>query len=275
MGIELVSGLDSMAILAIGLSALISYLFQEYLIPRGLSGLQVAFPTGPKRYEVHTVTADKFEARELLKTKGMRNGLMVYVMALTGAILLGMEWLFYQMGLIDGLHQISLAVALILIIVPAMISTGVSMSTQIVNRTGGRRATLQGASTFRNGVGVSITILWFTSLLMLWYIMSFAGIDFDRRLALTGCLAFAPGFIAYGRVMGSSWTALTESSRQLSKGEPSAFYPYKPPARKQFVSTLVWINTAAMPFIAFNTLISLILLGIDPVSYTHLRAHET
>ena len=213
MGIELVSGLDSIAILAIGLSALISYLFQEYLIPRGLSGLQVAFPTGPKRYEVHTVTADKFEARELLKTKGMRNGLMVYVMALTGAILLGMEWLFYQMGLIDGLHQISLAVALILIIVPAMISTGVSMSTQIVNRTGGRRATLQGASTFRNGVGVSITILWFTSLLMLWYIMSFAGIDFDRRLALTGCLAFAPGFIAYGRVMGSSWTALTESSR--------------------------------------------------------------
>ena len=269
MGIELVSGLDSMAILAIGLSALISYLFQEYLIPRGLSGLQVAFPTGPKRYEVHTVTADKFEARELLKTKGMRNGLMVYVMALTGAILLGMEWLFYQMGLIDGLHQISLAVALILIIVPAMISTGVSMSTQIVNRTGGRRATLQGASTFRNGVGVSITILWFTSLLMLWYIMSFAGIDFDRRLALTGCLAFAPGFIAYGRVMGSSWTALTESSRQLSKGEPSAFYPYKPPARKQFVSTLVWINTAAMPFIAFNTLISLILLGIDPNMFQH------
>ena len=87
-----------------------------------------------------------------------------------------MEWLFYQMGFTEGLHQISLAVALILIIVPAMISTGVSMSTQIVNRTGGRRATLQGASTFRNGVGVSITILWFTSLVMLWYIMVLADV---------------------------------------------------------------------------------------------------
>ena len=215
MGIELVSGLDGMAILAVSISALISYLFQELIIPRGLSGLQVAFPTGPKRYEVHTVTGDKEEAKKLLKTKGMRNGLTVYVMALTGAILLGMEWLFYQMNLTEGLHQISLATALILIIVPAMISTGVSMSTQIVNRTGGRRATLQGASTFRNGVGVSITILWFTSLIMLWYIMHFAGVEFDRRLAITGCLAFAPGFIAYGRVMGSSWTALTESSRQL------------------------------------------------------------
>ena len=130
---------------------------------------------------------------------------------------------------------------------------------------------LQGASTFRNGVGVTITILWFTSLIMLWFIMGLADVGFDRKLAVTGCLAFAPGFIAYGRVMGSSWTALTESSRMLSKGEPSAFYPYKPPARKQFVSTLVWINTAAMPFIAFNTLVSLILLAIDPTMFEHTQ----
>ena len=96
MGIELVSGIDGMAILAVTLSGIFSYLFQEFIIPRGLSGLQVAFPTGPKRYEVHTVTATKEEAKKLLKTKGMRNGLTVYVMALMGAILLGMEWLFYQ-----------------------------------------------------------------------------------------------------------------------------------------------------------------------------------
>ena len=79
MGIELVSGFDGMAIIAIILSALFSYLFQEYLIPRGLSGLQVAFPTGAKRYEVHTVTANKEEAKELLKAPSMRNGLTVYV----------------------------------------------------------------------------------------------------------------------------------------------------------------------------------------------------
>ena len=271
MGITLVNEFSSMAILAILLSALTSYLFQEYLIPRGLSGLQVAFPTGPKRYEVHTVTDNKEEAKELLKAPGMRNGLTVYVMALAGAILLAVEWLFFQLNLSEGLHQISLAMALILIIVPSMISTGVSMSTQIFTQTGSRRATLQGASTFRNGAGVSITILWFTALIMIWYIMDFAGYDLDRKLALIGCLAFAPGFIAYGRVMGSSWTALKESSKKLSKGEPSAFYPYKPPARKQFVSTLVWLNTAAMPYIAFNTLVSLILLTIDPSMFEHTQ----
>ena len=269
MGITLVSEFSGMAVLAILVSAIFAYLFQEYFIPRGLSGLQVAFPTGPKRYEVHTVTSDRFEARTLLKAPGMRNGLTVYVMALTGAIILGVEWLFYQMGWTNGVHMMSLAMALILIIVPAMISTGVSMSTQIITRTGGNRATLQGASTFRNGVGVSITILWFTALLVLWFIMGLAEIELDRKLALIGCLAFSPGFIAYGRVMGSSWTALKESSKQLSKGEPSAFYPYKPPARKQFISTLVWLNTAAMPFIAFNTLVSLILLAIDPSMFEH------
>ena len=98
MGIELVSNFDIMAFFAIGLSAILAYLFQEYLIPRGLSGLQVAFPTGPKRYEVHTVTANKEEAKKLLKAPGMRNGLKVYVMALAGAILLAVEWLFYQLG---------------------------------------------------------------------------------------------------------------------------------------------------------------------------------
>jgi len=269
MGITLVSEFTGMAALAVLLSGFVAYIFQQYFIPRGLSGLQVAFPTGPKRYEVHTVTSDRFEARKLLKAPGMRNGLTVYVMAFTGAILLGVEWLFYQMELTEGLSMFSLSTALVLIIVPAMISTGVSMSTQIITRTGGRRESLQEASTFRNGVGVSITILWFTALALLWFIMGLAEIELDRKLALIGCLAFAPGFIAYGRVMGSAWTALKESSRQLSKGEPSAFYPYKPPARKQLISTLVWLNTAAMPFIAFNTLVSLILLAIDPNMFVH------
>ena len=146
MGIELVSDFDIMALFAVGLSATLAYLFQEYLIPRGLSGLQVAFPTGPKRYEVHTVTSSKEEAKKLLKAPGMRNGLKVYVMALAGAILLAVEWLFYQLGLSEGLHMFSISAALVLIVFPAMISTGVSMSTQLITKTGGNRATMQGAA---------------------------------------------------------------------------------------------------------------------------------
>jgi len=272
MGISLISGFDVMVFVVFFISVALAYLFQEFVIPRGLSGLQVAFPTGAKRYEVHTVTNTKYEARDLLRAPGMRYGLTVYIMAFTGAIVLGLEWLFYQTGINDGIHMLSLSIALILIIFPAMISTGVSMSMQLITPAGIKKATLQGASTFRSGVGITITILWFTSLFLLWYIMGIAEISFDRRLAITGCLAFAPGFVAYGRVLGSSWTALAESSRQLSKGEPSAFYPYKPDARKQFVAMLVWINTAAMPLIALNTLVSLIFLAINPEMFVHSDA---
>ena len=217
MEITLISGFDIMVIVGFFISVSLAYLFQEFVIPRGLSGLQVAFPTGSKRYEVHTVTNNKYEAKELLRAPGMRYGLSVYIMALTGAILLATEWLFYQVGLNDGIHMLTLSLALILIIFPAMISTGVSMSTQLVTPAGMKRATLQGASTFRSGVGITITILWFTSLILLWYIMTIADVQFDRRLAIIGCLAFAPGFVAYGRVLGSSWIALVESSRLLSK----------------------------------------------------------
>ena len=81
------SDFGPVAVFAIVLAGLLAYFFQDKIIPRGLSGLQVAFPTGAKRYEVHTVTSSKEDAKQLLKTPGMRNGLTVYVMALSGAIL--------------------------------------------------------------------------------------------------------------------------------------------------------------------------------------------
>ena len=49
------------------LGVLLSYIFFRLVVPRSLAGLQVAFPTGPKRYEVHTVTKDTEEATILLK----------------------------------------------------------------------------------------------------------------------------------------------------------------------------------------------------------------
>ena len=50
------SDFGPVAVFAIVLAGLLAYFFQDKIIPRGLSGLQVAFPTGAKRYEVHTVT---------------------------------------------------------------------------------------------------------------------------------------------------------------------------------------------------------------------------
>lgn len=269
MGIPISNETDSIAVVTILLSALSAYIFYEVFVPRSLSGLQVAFPTGPKRYEVHTVTANREEAKNLLRTKGMRNGIILYVMALFGAVLVAFEFLFFSLELSVGLSKVSLSLALVFIVLPAIFSSGVSLSAQVIKTVASEKASLQETSSFRTGISIFITAVWFLAVAIIGLILGLANVGWERRLAVMGLMAFAPSFIAYGRILGSSWTALKESSKALSKGNPSAFYPYKPGARKQFVSTLVYFNTSVMPLIAFNTLISLLLLMINPDMFQH------
>ena len=269
MDIVVVEGIEPLSLLIVGGAVLLAYAYYLAFMIRSLTGLQVAFPTGPKRYEVHTVTANRTEAIELLKTKGMRNGIITYMMALAGAILLGLEFLLYQMNISKGLHLSSMAIALILIALPAIISSSSSLTAQVLKAPSTTRATLQDSSHFRNSAGFTITLFWFVAVFIIGMILSLAGIKWNNQLALMGLLAFAPSMIAYGRILGSSWTALKESSKLLSQGKPSAFYPHKPGARKQFISYLVHLNTSVMPFIAFNTVISLLLLAINPDMFQH------
>ena len=63
-----------------------SYRTYFFVCPRSLAGLQVAFPTGPKRYEVHTVTKDAEEATILLKSRSMKFGIIAYTTALSGRL---------------------------------------------------------------------------------------------------------------------------------------------------------------------------------------------
>ena len=48
--------------------------FWRNVVPRQLKGLQVAFQTGPKTYEVHGWTSTVDEVRELLSRRGTRVG---------------------------------------------------------------------------------------------------------------------------------------------------------------------------------------------------------
>ena len=49
-------------------------LFWNRIVPRQLRGLQVAFETGEKRYEVHRVTTSFQDAKDLLASKYKRFG---------------------------------------------------------------------------------------------------------------------------------------------------------------------------------------------------------
>jgi len=268
-GPVIVEGFASIAILPLILAGIIALLFWRTVVPRQLRGLQVAFETGPKRYEVHTVTESFTEARDLLRSKGMRFGVATYLFALTGALLLFFEYIIYAQGGSDGFHAPNIALALILIILPAIISSGSSLGAQIIKPIGHGKAKLQESSRARNTGYIALTIFWFIGVGVFYSFLGSWDVPFTHRLSGSLLLAFSPSIVAYGRVMGTSWQALRQSSAQIARGKASPFHNHAPNARQQVIARIVHLNTLAMPVVAINAFLSLIAIVVAPDLFTH------
>ena len=251
------------------LAGLTSWLFWTQVVPRQLRGLQVAFQTGEKRYEVHNVTSSVEDVKNLLKTQGMRFGVTTYLFALTGALILFFEFLMTNFELSEGYHALSISIALCFIAIPAIISSGSSLGAQVIKPIGQGKATLQDSNVWRSYSYVLLTMLWMALVLALGLVLDILDVPGFRIFSICTFFAFSPAILAYGRVLGSSWQALRQSSQKIAKGEASAFHNHKPNAKQQAIALIVNINLIAMPFVALNTIISIIALSIDPNLFTH------
>ena len=149
-----------MALIPFFFAATTAYLFWNSVVPRQLRGLQVAFQTGDKRYEVHNVTKSVDDARNLLQSKGMRFGVTTYLFALTGVLILVFEFLMTKYEFSNGYHAPSIIIALLFIAIPAIISSGSSLGAQVVKPLGDGKATLQNSDIWRNYSYVVLTIAW-------------------------------------------------------------------------------------------------------------------
>ena len=250
-------------------AAVTAYLFWNSVVPRQLRGLQVAFQTGEKRYEVHNVTRSVEDARNLLQTKGMRFGVTSYLFALTGVLILLFDFLMTKYNFSDGYHSISIFIALLFIAIPAIISSGSSLGAQVVKPIGAGKATLQNSDIWQNYSYVVLTLSWLMLVSVIAVLLTSIGIPSFRVFSICAFIAFSPAILAYGRVLGSSWQALKQSSMKIAGGEPSPFHNHTPSPKQQAIAQLVNINLAVMPFVAFNTIISIIALAIDPNMFTH------
>lgn len=258
-----------MAIFPLILAALTAYLFWSRVVPRQLRGLQVAFQTGEKRYEVHNVTRSVEDVKNLLKSKGMRFGVTSYLFALTGVLILIFEFLMIKYELSKGYHAASVAIALIFIAVPAIISSGSSLGAQVIKPIGDGKATLRNSDVWRNYSYVILTTTWLIIVFILSLILDMLDVPAFRRFSICAFVAFSPAILAYGRVLGSSWQALKQSSQKIAQGEASPFHNHKPSPKQQAIAQIVNINLAVMPFVALNTVISLLALSIYPDLFSH------
>ncbi len=258
-----------MAIVPFFFAALTAFIFWNSVVPRQLRGLQVAFQTGERRYEVHNVTESVQEARNLLQTKGMRFGVTTYLFALTGVLIIFFEFLMAKYDLTDGYHAISIIIALLFISIPAIISSGSSLGAQIIKPIGDGKATLQNSDLWRSYSYVILTTAWMIGVLVLAVILDTLDVPNFRKFSICAFVAFSPAILAYGRVLGSSWQALKQSSQKIARGEASPFHNHQPNAKQQAIAKIVDINLTVMPFIALNSVLSILVLAIDPNLFTH------
>lgn len=268
-GPPIVSGFTIAALVPYVLAAATAWLFWTRVVPHQLRGLQVAFETGEKRYEVHEVTSSTQEARDLLRSRGMQPGVATYIFALVGALLLFFEYVMIQLGLSEGYHTPSLSVALIFIALPALISMGTSLGAQVIKPIGQSRASLQNSDIWRSSKYVLLVVIWVVMVYGLYLLLENADIPLSRRFSICAFAFMSPSILAYGRILGSSWQALRQSSRKIARGEPSPFHNHIPNARQQAVAQLVNLNLIVMPYIALNTLVSLLVLLYDPNMLQH------
>ena len=112
-------------------------------------------------------------------------------------------------------------------------------------------------------------MFWFIGVGLFYSLLGSWGVSFTHRLSGSLLLAFSPSIVAYGRVMGTSWQALRQSSAQIAQGNPSPFHNHSPNARQQVIARIVHLNTLAMPVVAINTLLSLIAIIVAPELFTH------
>lgn len=100
----------------------------RWFIPNQLANLQVAFEIDDDLYEVHRITRDVDDARALLKEGGTAFGIGLYVMGMTGVLLLITELLFNA----DVYFLPNLFLIGVLVLIPVFISPWETLNAQLV-----------------------------------------------------------------------------------------------------------------------------------------------
>ena len=112
------------------LALLIAYFVRRWFIPQQLKNLQVAFEIDEDLYEVHRITRTLRDSRRLLRAKRVGYGVLLYMMGLTGVLILIAELLFDA----EVFAQFNLYIIAGLILIPVVISPWESLNSQLSSR---------------------------------------------------------------------------------------------------------------------------------------------
>ena len=193
---------------------LIAGLMWKFFIPIQLANLQVAFEIDDDLYEVHRVTRDLDDARDLLSEGSVGYGLGLYMMGMTGVLILIGEFLFDP----DFFYTPSLyIIGLLVEKYPILISPWETMNAQLSRN---QRPSNNNAvfGFFRRTLTLFIIIGITIASLMYGLQESDTGVIEPFWLALAMLVFMSPTIFAYGRIMGASWNMLLIGKWRTSNG---------------------------------------------------------
>ena len=237
----------------LGLALFIAGLMWKFFIPIQLANLQVAFEIDDDLYEVHRVTRDLADARDLLSQGSVGYGLGLYMMGMTGVLILIGEFIFDP----DFFYTPTLYIIGLLVGIPVLISPWETMNAQLSRnqRPSGNSAIL---GFFRRTLTLFIILGITIASLMYGLQESTSGVIEPFWLALAMLVFMSPTIFAYGRIMGASWNMLLIGKWRTSNGKRNPIDPDKPKFFNRLFSLLLVIFLLTMPITALNGIVTVL-----------------
>jgi hypothetical protein len=239
------------------LSAIILW---KWMIPSQLSSLQVGFEIDDGLYEVHRLTKSRKDAVKLLSLENVGIGVALYMMAMTGVLLLIAELIFNP----NIFYLPNLIFMSILVLVPVAISPLVTLSGQFIGKRSRKKRPM---FNFLRSTGL-VAGLIAASVMTLLLLREKVDPGQEPIVYALALLVFmAPTILAYGRIMGASWNMLMISKFRTWLGRSNPIDPDKVSPIGRFFSFILVVFLFTMPFTAINGIVTVLYVMVnDPAN---------
>ena len=228
------------------------------MIPTQLSGLQVGFEIDDGLYEVHSLTKGKGGVKRLLKLPNVGFGIALYMMAMTGVLLLISELVFDP----EVYYLPNLLLMGVLVVIPILISPWESLNGQLV----GKRIGVAKNKFFKLFFRRTGTLAVLFAASIGTYLLLLPRIDDSQKplaLAIAGLVFMAPTILAYGRIMGASWNMLMIGKFRTWLGRPNPIDAKKLGLVGRSFAFILILFLLTMPFTAINGIVTVAYVMIN------------
>ncbi len=249
---EIVHGTGLMSLLPFIIGLTLTIPIYLFLVPRSLRGLQVAFPTGERVYEVHLLTESVDDAKELLRDGANSLGTLLYLMAVCGVLTLAADITLSPFEY----ETRTLQILAVLLGVPIFLSPISSLSAQLAGSAGLRQRKSRRQAILRQVLHVMLLLGLLFGVARFVEFTTSRGWSASQVLAWSIILLLLPAIMAYGRILGSGWNALTSSKYHRARGRASILNPEAPTGFGQILAGAVFLNAVLMPLTAINGIVS-------------------